>query len=74
MMMMMMYLEQRQARLHDDRSHDASLHDNSRHDARLHDDHHRDVRLLTAMCVYLALKQLRVFGQFAGSLYISKFP
>lgn len=84
MMMMMMYLEQRQARLHDGRSHDASLHDNSRHDARLHDDRHRnaclhddrhrDAHLLTAMCVYLALKQLRVFGQFDGSLYISKFP
>lgn len=45
------------------------LHDNRRRDARLHGD--RDAPLQTAMRVYLALKQLRVFGQFAGSLYMN---
>ncbi|KAL0154379.1 hypothetical protein M9458_050345 [Cirrhinus mrigala] len=64
MMTMTMRFEQREAtetaaaRLRDDRPR-----------ARLRDD-----RLLTAACVYLALKQLRVFGQFAGSLYIGTFP
>lgn len=59
----------RDARLRDDCRRVARLHDDRCRDARLHDD--RGARLQTAMRVYLALKQLLVFGQFAGSLYVN---